>query len=486
MDLDRRAFLASLAGGALTACAGGGSSEDAPSARRRPNIVFILADDLGWGEIGVHGQQQIRTPNIDRLAAEGMRFTNAYSGATVCAPSRSTLMSGLHTGHSPVRANGGGNPILAEDVTVAEVLKQAGYRTGCFGKWGLGDIGTSGVPWEQGFDEFFGYLHQLHAHYFYPEYLWKNDEKYPLEGNRRDVAAGVYSADVIHEQAMDFLRSHVRQTQALAAQAPDGEETPFFLYLAYTPPHGEYQVPAESAEPYRGKFPEQPIPARGGHAAQPEPYATYAGMIARLDGHVGEVLDALDELGIAEDTLVIFTSDNGPSPPNNELELFDSNGPLRGRKGELYEGGIRAPFLARWKGRVPPGSTSDILTSFWDFLPTAAELAEAPAPQGIDGVSIAPTLTGEGEQQEHEYLYWEHPGGDLKKHYRAARMANWKAIRNGEDAPLELYNLDDDLGETTNQAESHPDVASRMAAILEQAHSQPRPHFRKGWDPENE
>ena len=232
MALDRLACLAAAGAMVLLSCAGAGPDEPGSEAQARPNIVFILADDLGYGEVGVHGQRKIRTPNIDRLAAEGMRFTNAYSGATVCAPSRSTLMSGLHTGHSPVRANGGGNPILPDDVTVAEVLKQAGYRTGCFGKWGLGDIGTTGVPWEQGFDEFFGYLHQVHAHYFYPEYLWKNREKYPLEGNARDTPGGLYSADAIHEQAMAFLRRHVLQEQALAAQISDREPTPYFLYLA--------------------------------------------------------------------------------------------------------------------------------------------------------------------------------------------------------------------------------------------------------------
>jgi arylsulfatase A-like enzyme len=482
MSIDRRAFLATLAGAAAAGCSR--VPDEQARAPRRPNIVFILADDLGFGEVGAYGQQKIRTPNIDRLAAEGMRFTNAYSGATVCAPSRSTLMSGLHTGHSPVRANGGGNPILAEDVTVAEILKSAGYRTGCFGKWGLGDIATAGVPWEQGFDEFFGYLHQVHAHFFYPEYLWKNDQKYPLEGNERGVAAGLYSADVIHRQAMDFLRSHVRQSKALAAQAPDGRETPFFLYLAYTPPHGEYQAPADSVAEYAGKFPEEAIAARNGHAPQPAPYATYAGMISRLDGYVGEAVAVLDELGIAENTLVIFTSDNGPSPPNGNLELFDSNGPLRGRKGRLYEGGIRAPMIARWKGRIAAGATSDLHTAFWDFLPTAAELAGVSAPSGLDGISILPTLIGEGRQREREYLYWEHPGADAKTFYRAARMANWKAIQEGENGSLQLYDLTGDPGETSDVALENPEVASRMAAILREAHSEPRPHFQKGWDPE--
>ncbi len=282
---------------ALWGCAGAPE----PEAERRPNIVLILADDLGYGEIGPYGQEIIQTPNLDRLAAEGMVFSDAYSGGAVCAPSRSSLMSGLHTGHSPVRANGGGNPIQPDDWTIAEVLRPAGYTSAGFGKWGLGDINTTGVPWLQGFDEFFGYLHQVHAHYFYPEYLWKNDQQVALEGNRRDVAEGRYSADVIHEQALEYLRNHVRLADALKAQSPEKRESPLFLYLAYTLPHGEYQVPEDSAAPYRGRFEEKPIPARDDHAAQPEPFATYAGMISRLDRQVGEVLDAIDKLGIAEE-----------------------------------------------------------------------------------------------------------------------------------------------------------------------------------------
>ena len=245
---------------AALGCGSGGPAEQA--APSKPNIVLILADDLGYGEIGPYGQRTIQTPNLDRLASEGMLFTDAYSGAAVCAPSRSVLMSGLHTGHAPVRANGGGNPILPEDWTIAEVLQPAGYVSAGFGKWGLGDIGTTGAPWEQGFTEFFGYLHQVHAHYFYPEYLWKNDQRFPLEGNRRDAPAGKYSADVIHEQALGYLRNHVRLADALRAQSPERRQTPLFLYLAYTLPHGEYQVPEDSLAPSEASSRRSPSPPR--------------------------------------------------------------------------------------------------------------------------------------------------------------------------------------------------------------------------------
>ena len=461
----------------LTACRG--TPEPEPPAR--PNIVYILADDLGYGDVGCYGQQKIRTPNIDRLAAEGMRFTDAYSGGAVCAPTRSTLISGLHTGHSPVRANGGGNPHLAGDPSVAAVLRDAGYRTAGFGKWGLGDIETSGVPWDQGFDEFFGYLHQIHAHFFYPEYLWRNSTKFPLEGNSREKAQGIYSADLIHEQAMGFLRNHVRQNQTLKAQSSGSRDEPFFLYLAYTPPHGEYQVPEDSLTEYRGQFEEDPIGARNGHDAQPEPYAAYAGMITRLDRHVGEVVAALDELGIDEETLVIFTSDNGASPPQDGLEFFNSSGPLRGHKATLWEGGIRAALIARWTERINPGTESDLQTASWDFMSTAAELAQTAVPGKTDGVSIVPTLLAEGEQERREYLYWEHPGANLERDYRAARMGNWKAIRDGED--FQLFDLAADIGETSNVADSKPTIVEKMQAILEEARTEPRPHFRKGWTP---
>ena len=471
-----------LLGFAVLTAFGCGGSEPPPD-NRRPNIVFIMADDLGYGEIGAFGQKIIQTPNIDRLAAEGMVFSDAYSGAAVCAPARSSLMSGLHTGHTPVRANGGANSFLPEDTTIAKALRPAGYISAGFGKWGLGDINSTGVPWQQGFHEFFGYLHQVHAHYFYPEYLWKNSEQVVLEGNRRDVAEGKYSADVIHEQALGFLRNHVRLADALRAQSPEKIESPLFLYLAYTLPHGEYQVPEDSKAPYRGRFEERPIPARDDHAAQPEPFATYAGMISRLDQQVGEVLAAIDELGLADNTLVIFTSDNGPSPPHNELELFDSNGPLRGRKGQLYEGGVRVPFIARWKGRIQPGSKSAEPIAFWDMLPTFAELAGAQPPEKIDGASIVPLLLGEKQSLGERTLYWEHPGGDLRDVYQAVRIGEWKGIRPSEGAPLEVYNLAQDLGETRDLSGDQPAIVQRLESAMEAEHSEPRPHFRGGWTP---
>ncbi|MBI1357902.1 MAG: sulfatase-like hydrolase/transferase [Acidobacteria bacterium] len=482
----RRALFSWIAPAALLGalgCGGGGAPPEA-SGPARPNIVFILADDLGYGETGPYGQTVVPTPYLDRLAAEGMLFTDAYSGGAVCAPSRSVLMSGLHTGHSPVRANGGGNPIQADDWTIAQVLQPAGYVSAGFGKWGLGDIGTTGVPWEHGFTEFFGYLHQVHAHFYYPEYLWKNDQKFPLEGNQRGVAQGKYSADVIHEQALAFLRNHARLSQALRDQSPENRESPLFLYLAYTLPHGEYQVPEDSLAPFHGRFDEKPIPAQGEHAAQPEPLAAYAGMISRLDRQVGEVMKTLDELGMAENTLVIFTSDNGPSPPYGDLETFDSNGPLRGRKGQLYEGGIRVPFLVRWKGRIAPGVQSNRPIGFWDVLPTLAELAGTQPPQAIDGVSFAPTLLGENAQPDRNGpLYWEHPGGQFEDVYQAVRLGDWKGIRTAAGKPLELYNLAEDIGETRDLSGDQPEIVQQLEAAMAEQHAEPRPHFSKGWTP---
>jgi arylsulfatase A len=449
-----------VVGAALAAASGSSTAET-------PNIVFIMADDLGYGQVGAYGQQFIRTPNIDRLAVEGMRFTDAYSGATVCAPSRSVLMSGLHGGHAPVRANGGGNPIQPGDTTVADVLKDAGYRTGGFGKWGLGDIGTAGVPWRHGFDEFFGYLHQVHAHFYYPEYLWKNDQKYVLPGNAEGKRRQ-YTHDEITEQALDFVRKNA------------GRE-PFFLYVPYTIPHLEYLVPEDSLAEYRGQFKE--VEFRHKHYADTdEPFAALAGMVTRMDRDIGRLMDLLVSLDIDKETVVFFTSDNGGLVPNKRFDVFASNGPLRGGKGNLYEGGIRVPMIVRWPGRIAPGSASDLPTAFQDFLPTAGELAGAETPAGLDGVSIVPTLLGE-TQPAPQFLYWEHPGARLKRVYQAVRSGHWKAIRDGADQPLELYNLDQDLGETTDVAESHPDVVSRIEDFLKTARSEPRPHYNKDWMP---
>ncbi|HJN08811.1 MAG TPA: arylsulfatase [Pirellulaceae bacterium] len=358
----------------------------------QPNVIFIMADDLGYGQLGCYGQTRIRTPNVDRMAAEGTRFTQFYAGHCVCAPSRSVLMTGYHTGHTSVRINGGGAPLLPDDVTVAEVLKQAGYVTGCFGKWGLGDHGTDGVPYKQGFDEFFGYLHQVHAHFYYTHFLWKNDQKYPLKknvGQKRNQ----YSHDVITQAALDFIRGHRRQ--------------PFFLYLPLTIPHFELLVPEDSLRQYRGKFPE-PTPyvdRRKHYADQPAPRAALAAMISRLDGDVGRLFKLLKELDIDENTVVFFTSDNGGYQLAEEF--FHGNGHLRGGKGSFYEGGIRVPMIVRWPGKIRADVTDDFVWTFWDVMPTLAELATGKCPEEIDGISVADRLLGREQEIPDRFLYWE-------------------------------------------------------------------------------
>ncbi len=445
-----------LAAALIAGCFPGVSSslaDDPPP--RRPNIVFILADDLGYGDLGCYGQERIRTPNIDRMAAEGRRFTQVYAGSTVCAPSRCTLMTGLHTGHCRVR----GNlliPLKPEDVTIAEILKQAGYTTGLFGKWGLGEPGTTGVPNRQGFDEFFGYLNQHHAHNYYPDYLWKNQEKFPLQGNVIGKVDNVaierkqYSPDLITQEALGFLERH--------------KGGPFFLYLAYTLPHANNE--RGRAE---GNGMEIPSDAPYSNEPWPQPQKNHAAMISRLDGDVGRVLAKLRDLGLDDDTIVFFTSDNGPHKEGGaDPAFFDSNGPLRGFKRDLYEGGIRVPAIVRWPGRVPAGSVSDQIWAFWDVPPTLAELAgvEDRVPDGIDGLPMLAALIDTGEAPRHVALYWEfHERG----FHQAARMGDWKAVRNGSDQPIELYDLSTDLDESDNIAADHPLVAERFQAYLDGA-----------------
>ena len=425
---------------------------------RKPNIVFILADDLGYGDIGPNGQREILTPNLDRLAAQGLRFTQAYAGAAVCAPSRSVLMTGLHTGHTPVRANAGTIPLQDGDVTLAETLQQAGYRTGGFGKWGLGDAGSEGAPARQGFDEFFGYLHQIHAHSYYPEFLWHNGRKHPLPRNANG-GRGEYSADLIAERALRFIRAN--------------RDRPFFLYAAFTLPHGRFQVPND--EPYGGRD-------------WPQAEKNFASMVTRLDGHIGRIVALLDELTLDRDTIVFFTSDNGGvSADGHDVARFRSNGPFRGEKGSLYEGGIRVPMIVRWPGRVAANATSDVPWGFWDVLPTAAALARARAPAGLDGVSMLPAILGEKaagpDQRSREFFYWEHQQFDRQKSalranamIQAVRVGDWKAVRPRPGAPLELYDLARDVGETRDVSDAHPEVVARIESYLETARTAPRPH----------
>jgi arylsulfatase A-like enzyme len=435
------------------------ASPSAPAAEptgRPPNIVFVLADDLGYGDLGCYGQEKIATPNLDRLAAEGMRFTQCYAGSTVCAPSRCTLMTGLHTGHGRIRGNAQ-VPLRPEDRTVAELLKEKGYATGLVGKWGLGEAGSTGVPNRKGFDYFYGFLNQAHAHNYYPDFLWRNQEKTPLEGNVQSKVHNVaaqraqYADDLFTKEALQFVEAN--------------KAKPFFLYLAYTIPHANNErTKAEgngNEVPDLGQYADRPWPA---------PEKAKAAMISRLDADVGRLLAKLQELGLDNETIVFFTSDNGPHREGgNKPEFFHSSGPLRGIKRDLYEGGIREPMIVRWPGHVKAGTTSDVVWAFWDFLPTAVELAGGKPPAGIDGLSVVPTLLGRGTQLTHPYLYWEfHEGGSKQ----AVRFGDWKAVRLKPDGPVELYDLKADLGERHDVAGEHRELVGKAEDLFKQARTE--------------
>jgi arylsulfatase len=428
-----------------------------------PNVVLIVADDLGCHELGCYGQQLIRTPHIDRLAAGGTKFTRFYAGNNVCAPSRCCLMTGKHAGHATVRNNKeaqpeGQFPIRADDVTVAELLKGKGYATAAVGKWGLGMFGSTGDPLRHGFDAFFGYNCQRHAHSHYPTYLYRNADRFPLPGN--DGKAGdTYSHDLFEKEALAFLAAN--------------KGRPFFLYLPFIVPHVAVQVPEDSLAEYRGKLGADPAyDGKKGYQPHPAPHAGYAAMVTRLDRTVGRIADRLKELGLEKDTLVLFTSDNGPTHNvgGADSDFFRSAGPLRGLKGSLYEGGIRVPLIAYQPGTVPAGRTCDLPSYFPDVLPTLCGLAGATAPAGVDGVSLVPSLTGKGTQQSHEFLYWEFPGYGGQQ---AVRSGNWKAVRQnlGKGAvKTELYDLAADPGEKTDVAAQHPDVLRRLEKLLADQH----------------
>jgi arylsulfatase A-like enzyme len=434
-----------------------------------PNIVFIMADDLGYGHLGCYGQQHIKTPHIDRMAEEGTRFTQFYAGHCVCAPSRSVLMTGYHTGHTSVRVNGGGSPLLPKDITVAEVLGSAGYATGGFGKWGLGDDGTTGVPYQQGFDEFFGYLHQVHAHFYYPYFLWDNDQKFLLrenDGQKRNQ----YSHDLVVDRALDFLGRY--------------HERPFFLYMPITIPHFELLVPEDSLEQYRGKFPEPTEYTSDHYASQPTPRAALAAMITRMDRDVGRVLTRIQELGIDDKTIVFFTSDNGGY--RLAEEFFHGNGPLRGGKGELYEGGLRVPLVVRWPGRVAADKTDGLVWAFWDIMPTLAELAGVESPKGIDGVSFAPRLLGQEQPIPDCWLYWEtirQNRADQPPWSVAARKGNWKAVRNKPNLPIELFDLNTDQAEDHDVSNERPEIVAEFREYLKNARTAGRefPQEKPTW-----
>ncbi|MBX3436337.1 MAG: arylsulfatase [Planctomycetaceae bacterium] len=412
---------------------------------QRPNILYIMADDLGVYDVGAYGQPLIKTPNIDQLAREGTRFTQAYAGASVCAPSRSVLVTGLHTGHTRVRGNHsrhggvigesgekGRVPLRDEDVTVAEVLREAGYVNGITGKWGLGEGHTSGVPNRQGFDQWFGYLNQDQAHSYYQSSVWLNEEKFDLVGNSNGQRQQ-YTHDLFTGFALNFIRAN--------------KDRPFFLYVPYTIPHAKHEVPD------RGEYETRDWPREA---------REYAAMTSRMDDHIGLILKLIDEEGLRDNTVVFFCSDNGGPAPFNEV--FHSNGELRGRKGQLFEGGIRVPMIVRWPHKVAAGAVSDVPWYFADFLPTAAALAGATPPDNTDGISILPTLLGEHQDElVNRFLYWEQTSQGFQQ---AVRWRHWKAIRTGLEGELELYDLSDDPTESHNVAAQHADVVAHILDYL--------------------
>jgi arylsulfatase A-like enzyme len=427
-----------------------------PAVARKPNIVLIVADDLGYGALGCYGQKKVATPRLDRMAAEGLKCTDGYSGCTFCAPSRSVLMTGKHGGHTRVRRNSAAEHLLPEDVTVAELLKDAGYRTGMFGKWGLGDIDTPGSPDRQGFDRFFGYLDQVHAHFFYPDFLWDNRARRNYPENASN-GRRTYSHDELEKEAIAFMRANAAQNR------------PFFAYLPITIPHAELLVPEDSLAKYRGKFPETPYV--GDHyASQREPHAAYAGMIDRMDTTVGRILDLLDELNIARNTLVIFTSDNGPSPAGgSDTPFFRNSGPFRGQKFDMWEGGIRVPWIFRWPGRIGPGRVSDAVIGFEDILPTFCELGGTALPSGIDGVSLV-NLIDAAPFEPAPYRYWECESKEPGKLRQAIRIGIHKLVVDDVSKPAQLFDLKNDPGESIDLSEKLPELHRSMSAALKAAH----------------
>jgi arylsulfatase A-like enzyme len=442
-----------------------------PAKNDLPNIVLIVADDLGYGDLGCYGQKKISTPNIDRLASEGLLFTQYYAGTTVCAPSRSAMLTGQDTGHTPIRGNKsvqpeGQWPLPANSTTIAELLKRAGYTTGAFGKWGLGYIDTQGDPNHQGFDRFYGYNCQALAHNYYPDHLWENRHRVELNGNSGSKT-GDYAPDLIHRQALAFME--------------DNKDKPFFLFYPTTLPHAELLVPEEEIESFRGRYnPEKAYEGArpgddkyrlGPYSYQAEPHAAFAAMITILDRKVGELMKKLDELHIADNTLVIFTSDNGPHLEGGaDPDYFDSNGPLRGYKRDLYEGGIRVPFIVRWRKTIAPGKRTSALAAAWDILPTLAALSGVHPPPDVQGHSLVSLLTGKGVLPSREYLYWEfHEGGGAK----AIRKDRWKLVcRNVLDptkTSYELYDLDNDLSEEHDVAATHPKELEKLKSLMARA-----------------
>lgn len=429
------------------------------------NVIYILADDLGYGDIGCFGQGIIKTPNLDKMAQEGMRFTQHYAGCTVSAPSRGSLMTGLHTGHSQIRGNRevkpeGQYPMESGTFTIARLMKSAGYTTGIFGKWGLGHPNSESTPLKMGFDEFYGYNCQRQAHTYYPAHLYEDDIKVAIPENEAG-ARQKYSQDLVHDHALNFIR--------------ENKDKPFFGYFTYTLPHAELAVPKDSIyEMYEGLFEETPYDARWGYYPCEKPRATFAAMVTRLDWYVGDLFRELKAQGLDQNTLVIFTSDNGPHREGGaDPDFFKSYGPLKGTKRDVYEGGIRVPMIAWAPGKVEAGVENTHVSAFWDMMPTLAEMTGENIPVATDGVSFLPTLFSKGEQKEHDYLYWEFHEANGRQ---AIRKGNWKAMRqniSSKNGPVfELYDLSKDLHEDNNVAAQYPEIAAELNNMLDSVRTQ--------------
>lgn len=437
--------------------------KEAPAEGRPVNVIYILADDLGYGDIGCYGQQKIKTPNIDRMAQEGMLFTQHYAGCTVSAPSRCSLMTGLHTGHSQIRGNKeikpeGQQPMTEDTYTLGKLMKSAGYTTGIFGKWGLGYPGSTSVPANMGFDEFFGYNCQRQAHSYYPDHLWHNNDTVFLHENDNE-GRKIYSQDLIHKQALKFIR--------------DNKDKPFYAMLTYTLPHAELNLPHDSIyQMYENAFEEVPYDGKMGYHPSEKPYASFAAMVTRLDKYVGDVMAELKELGLDKNTIVIFTSDNGPHREGGaNPDYFRSYGPLKGVKRDVYEGGIRVPMVAWGPENIKAGVKSEHISAFWDVMPTLAELTGVTLPEASDGISFLPTLLSKGKQKQHDYLYWEFHELNGRE---ALRSGNWKLIRQpvvGETI-LELYDLSSDIHEDNNLAQQNPEKVKELEVLMDGARTE--------------
>lgn len=474
------AFLSTIV--LLCACSNSDKNNDPSTQNSKPNIIYILADDLGYNEIGVYGQDKIRTPNLDMLANEGILFTQHYSGSAVCAPSRSTFIEGKQTNHSHVRGNVNnghtgrlrGNHPLPDTRTMGDMFKEQGYATAAIGKWGLGGLVGTGHPNDHGFDLFYGYLDQIHAHNYYPEYLVKNRDfielnnppmtkngwkqaKSPTAEEFAKFQGNDFAGDLMNEQAIKFIE------QSAAA------EKPFFLYYPTPIPHVALQLPDKALAKYKGEFNETPYHGNKGYFPHQTPRAAYAGMVTLMDSYIGELMETLRKTGQDKNTLIIFTSDNGPTfNGGSDSDFFESAKPFRGLKMDLYEGGIRAPFIAYWPNVIKSGQRSDLISAQWDMMATFADIIGGKANEDTDGISILPTLNGKGTQEKHAYLQWEYPE---KNGQQAIRMGKWKAIRtnikNNPNAPVELYDLSIDINETSDLSGVYPDQANKMKLLMQ-------------------